>query len=152
MARPQIQFALEPGETPRALIGQDLQLRLIMDALAVVLVLAVIMLALIWANIPLGQVLAGFGSGLLSTFVFLFGPLMLQRIFGAHPPYLLTNRRVILAPDDIIELKHIRRMRVWLTSISLHTDARKVTLRHLVNAPAVAALIRETIAGEGTRT
>ncbi|MCH8465813.1 MAG: hypothetical protein LAT78_04460 [Roseinatronobacter sp.] len=151
MTARQTQFALEPGESPRALIAQSRHVQLLLDALTGVIGLMVAALALIWANIPLGQVLAGLGSGLLGTFVFLFGPLLLQRAFGAHSPYLLTNRRLILAPDDIIELKHIRRMRVWLTSISLHTDARKVTLRHLVNAPAVAALIRDTIAGEGNQ-
>jgi hypothetical protein len=151
MAAAQSEIALEPGERPRALIAQSRQVRLLGDALIGVLALMLAALALISANIPFGQVLAGFGSGLLSTFVFLFGPLILQRTFGARPPYVLTNRRLILAPDDMIELKHIRRMRVWLTSVSLHTDARKVTLRHLVNAPAVAALIRETISDEGNR-
>jgi hypothetical protein len=136
---------LQPGEGLRAVIAQDRQVQLLTDGIlaTLLLMLAVVLKTLLDGGLQ--RELSGLGSGLFTTFVFLAGPLLMQRIFGARPVYALTDRRLILAEDDAIELHRIRRIRVWLTSISLQTDTRLVSLQHLTNAPAVARLIRDTL-------
>ncbi len=140
-----VHLALRAGESLRAVIAPDRQVQLLSDALFAIfgLMLAVGLKSLL--DLSLERELSGLGSGIATTIVFLLGPLVIQRIFGPRPVYALTNRRLILAEDDAIELHRIRRIRVWLTSVSLQTDTRRVALQHLSNAPAVARLIRDTL-------
>jgi len=136
---------LQPGEGVQAVIAQDRQVQLLTDGLLATFGLMLAVVLKIALDGGIGRELSGLGSGMFTTFLFLVGPLLIQRIFGARPAYTLTDRRLILAEDDIIELHQIRRIRVWLTSISLQTDTRRVWLQHLPNAPAVARLIRDTL-------
>ncbi|MFN7001988.1 MAG: hypothetical protein ACK4NW_01010 [Roseinatronobacter sp.] len=138
-------ISLQPGETLRAMILQDRQVQLLRDGFLVTLGVMLAVTLTILLDTSLDRALSGPGSGLLMTFLFLFGPLLLQRVLGARPAYVLTDRRLILAEDDTIELHQIRRIRVWLTSISLQTDTRRVWLQNLTNAAAVARLIRDTM-------
>lgn len=138
-------ISLQPGETVRAMILQDRQVQLLRDGLLGTLGLTLAVTLTNLLDTSLDRALSGPGSGLWMTFLFLFGPLLLQRVLGARPAYVLTDRRLILAEDNTIELRQIRRIQVWLTSISLQTDTRRVWLQNLTNAPAVARLIRNTM-------
>lgn len=140
-----VHVTLQPGEGLRAIIMQDRQVQLLTDGIVATLGLMLAVLLKIALDSGLQRELSGLGSGLFTTLVFLVGPLVIQRIFAARPAYALTTRRLILAEDDIIELHQIRRIRVWLTSVSLQTDSRRISLQHLPNAPAVARLIRDTL-------
>lgn len=136
---------LHPGEALRAVIAQDRQVQLLTDGILASAGLMLAMMLKMALDGGLQRELSGLGSGMLTTLVFLIGPLVIQRIFGARPAYALTTHRLILAEDDAIELRQIRRIRVWLTSVSLQTETRRVSLQHLPNAPAVARLIRDTL-------
>lgn len=136
---------LQPGEGLRAVIAQDRQVQLLSDGLMATFGLMLAVLLKMALDGGLQREFSGLGSGLITTFVFLVGPLLVQRVFGARPAYALTDRRLILAEDDVIELHRIQRIRVWLTSVSLQTDTRRVSLQNLPNAPAVARLIRDTL-------
>ncbi len=139
-------IALQPGETPCALIAEDRQVQLLRDALLGVLSVMAAVLLTIALNTSLERSLSGPGTGLIMTFIFLFGPLLIQRVLGPRPVYMLTTHRLILAEDDAIDLRQVRRIRVWWTSVSLQTDNRSVALKNLANPPAVARLIRDTLA------
>jgi hypothetical protein len=93
-----------------------------------------------------GQPGNGVSFGTLATLAFLLGPIAAQRLMRPMPVYWVTNHRVLLDNGSDIRLTDIRRIRVWLTRLTLHTDTQKCVLHWLANPAAVAVLLRDTIA------
>lgn len=127
----------------------DWEVRLLSEALFGVIGLLAVSLALTGFDLARGRPPEGLGGGMLATLVFLFGPLLVQRLMAARPVHVLTSERLIVAADQVIELRDIRRLRVWLTSVICTTRDGRIALTHLVNASAVAYLIRAAIAPQG---
>ncbi|MCC5993516.1 MAG: hypothetical protein JJT99_13460 [Rhodobacteraceae bacterium] len=143
-------ISLLAGETTQALIQQDREVKFLREAVAAMLGIGAVVVLLIVIDLIHERPLQGLGGGMALTFAFLFGPLLYQRLFTRPVPYLLTNRRLILGQDGALELARIARLRVWLTSITIHAGGQKIRLVNLVNPPAVARLLRDTIAANRT--
>jgi hypothetical protein len=146
-----VPFALDlrPRERVVAVIMPDWEVRLLFEALFGVIGLLAVSLALTGFDLARGRPPEGLGGGMLATMVFLFGPLLVQRLMAVRPVHVLTNERLIVDADQVIELREISRIRVWLTSVICTTREGRVGLNYLVNASAVAYLIRGALAPQG---
>ncbi|WP_296475171.1 hypothetical protein [Roseinatronobacter sp.] len=134
------------GERPVALIHQDRQLKSLRDGLVATFGLAGAVILFAALDLINNRPVQGMNWGLLATFVFLFGPIVQQRVFARPRPYALTDRRLILDDDGALDLDRVERLRVRLSSITIHLGGQKKRLVNLINAPAVARLIRDTAA------
>lgn len=143
-------ISLLAGETTRALIQQDREVKFLREALAAMLGIGAVVVLFSLIDLIHQRPLQGLGGGMALTFAFLFGPLIYQRLFARPVPYLLTNQRLILGDDGALDLARVARLRVWLTSITIHAGGQKLRLVNLVNPPAVARLLRDTIAANRT--
>ncbi len=138
--------ALLAGETPQALIHQDREVRFLRDGVAAIAGIAAVVVLFSVIDLMQERPLQGLGGGLALTFAFLFGPLVHQRLFARAAPYVLTDRRLIVDDDHALYLTRILRLRVWLSSITVHSGEQKLRLVNLANPPAVARLLRDAIA------
>lgn len=143
------QVALQPGEMAQAIIHRDWRVQVLGDMLKAVFGLGATVVGLMALDLTLQRPLLGIRTGLFTTIALLAAPLLAQRWVGGRPPYVLTNRRLIIGTDDWIDLHQIQLIRVWLTCVSLQSGMRHVWLQHLVNPPSTALLIRNVAAGEG---
>ena len=137
---------LARGEQPQVLIQNDWQVHLLTEALFAVLILLIVSLAVITVDLSQARALAGVGGNLFATLAFLTVPVLVQRLFGKRQPYVLANMRLIVNEDKSIPLHEIRRIKVWMTSIMVQTDTSRFWVTSLINAPAVARLIRDATA------
>lgn len=138
------QIKLHPGERLIARVPQDREIAILVETLFGVIGLGVVS-AYVFVFGDGGET-AGSSIGTLVTFAFLLGPIAVQRVMRPMPVYWLTDRRLVLDETTSIALSDIRRIRVWLTQLTLRTDTTGHTLSLLVNPSAVAALLRDTIA------
>ncbi len=138
--------AIRPGERVVALIHPAFAVQLLWESLLATLGLMAAIVFTIALDMSLGRPLGGPGPGLMMTFVFLIGPLLLQRIITTRGPYVLTSVRLIIDAETEVALNSVARMRVWPTSLGIQTGARRYSLPHLVNPSAIARLIHDTIA------
>jgi hypothetical protein len=137
---------LAPGERALALIAQDRQVGLLVESLVSVGVLALLSCGTVVFHALAGQPITGPSGNVLVSMVFLLGPVVLGRFLRRPQVYVLTTNRVILAEDHDIPLHQITRLRVWNTRVTIQTGRLRHILTDLINPPAVAALIRDTIA------
>ncbi|MCC1481872.1 hypothetical protein [Roseibaca sp. Y0-43] len=140
------QISLQPGETLVALVPQDREIAILFEALLGTLGLLVFSAVFFLYDSARGAAGAGSSLGTLITLGFLFGPIAAQRLMRPMPTYWLTDRRLVLDAQTSVPLSDIRRIRVWLTQLTLRTDKASHTLSLLVNPSAVATLLRDTIA------
>lgn len=140
------QISLQPGETLVARVPQDREIAILFEALLGILGLFVFSVAYLVYDGARGVAGAGSSLGTLVTLGFLFGPIAAQRLMRPMPSYWLTNRRLVLDERTEVALSDIRRIRVWLTGLTLRTDKASLKLSLLVNPSAVATLLRDTIA------
>jgi len=140
------QISLHPGETLVARLPQDREIAILFEALLGTLGLLVFSAAFFLFDSLRGVEKAGSSLGTLLTLGFLFGPIAAQRLMRPMPNYWLTNHRLVLDEQTAIALTDIRRIRVWMTRLTLRTHDKSYTLSLLVNPSAVAALLRDTIA------
>jgi hypothetical protein len=140
------QISLQPGETLVARVPQDREIAILFEALLGILGLFVFSVAYLVYDGTRGVAGAGSSLGTLVTLGFLFGPIAAQRLMRPMPSYWLTNRRLVLDERTEVALSDIRRIRVWLTGLTLRTDKASLKLSLLVNPSAVATLLRDTIA------
>ena len=140
------QISLHPGERLVARVPQDREIAILFEALLGTLGLFIFSLAFLLFDSLRGVEEAGSSLGTLVTLGFLFGPIAAQRLMRPMPNYWLTNHRLVLDEQTAIALSDIRRIRVWLTRLTLRTHEKSYTLSLLVNPSAVAALLRDTIA------
>ncbi|MBN2759964.1 MAG: hypothetical protein JXQ79_05665 [Rhodobacteraceae bacterium] len=140
------QISLQPGETLVARVPQDREVAILSEALLGVLGLFAFSVAYLVYDGARGVAGAGSPLGTLVTLGFLFGPIAAQRLMRPMPSYWLTNRRLVLDERTEVALSDIRRIRVWLTGLTLRTDKASHKLSLLVNSSAVAKLLRDTIA------
>ena len=139
-------ITLQPGEKLVAQVGQDREVAVLSEALWGVVSLLAITTALFifdWANERRG---GGASLGTVVTLAFVFGPIVAQRLLRPMPVYWLTDRRLVLNDKTEVALADIRRIRVWLSGLTLRTQTRRYALGLLVNPSAVAALLGDTIA------
>ncbi|TVP72568.1 MAG: hypothetical protein EA339_06135 [Rhodobacteraceae bacterium] len=139
---------LRPGERLLAFIHQDREVQILRESLVALAIFTVIYTGPMLLDLAAGRAPKGGNLGLMLSMALLFGPILFQRAFAQTPPYVLTSQRLIVAEDDQIELRDIRRIRVWLSSLAIHTAQQKSVLVYLVNPPVVARLIRDTLAPE----
>jgi hypothetical protein len=137
---------LAPGERALALIPQDRQVGLLVEALVSVGVLALLSMGTIGFHVLTGRPATGPSGNVLVSMVFLLGPVVVGRFLRRPQVYVLTTTRVIVAEDHDIPLHQITRMRVWNTRVTIQTGKLRHMLTDLINPPAVAALIRDTVA------
>jgi hypothetical protein len=140
------QISLQPGETLVARVPQDREIAILFEALLGILGLFVFSVAYLVYDGTRGVAGAGSSLGTLVTLGFLFGPIAAQRLMRPMPSYWLTNRRLVLDERTEVALSDIRRIRVWLTGLTLRTDKASHKLSLLVNPSTVATLLRDTIA------
>ncbi|WP_296640132.1 hypothetical protein [Roseinatronobacter sp.] len=140
------QISLHPGERLVARLPQDREIAILFEALLGTLGLFIFSLAFFLFDSLRGVEEVGSSLGTLVTLGFLFGPIAAQRLMRPMPNYWLTNHRLVLDEQTAIALSDIRRIRVWLTRLTLRTHEKSYTLSLLVNPSAVAALLRDTIA------
>ena len=141
---------LQAGETPQALIHQDREVRFLREGVAAIAGIAAVVVLFSVIDLMQERPLQGLGGGIALTFALLFGPLVQQRLFARSAPYLLTDQRLIVDDDHALYLSRILRLRVWLTSITLHSGEQDLRLVNLANPPAVARLLHDAIAANRT--
>jgi len=145
------QISLHPGEQLVARVAQDREVAILFEALLGILGLLAITVGLLVFDVTQDRAEPGSSLGTLLTLGFLLGPIAAQRLMRPMPCYWLTDRRLVLDQNKEIALSDIRRIRVWLTGLSLRTGSERYALNLLANPSAVAALLRDTIARkEGT--
>lgn len=140
------QISLLPGERLVARVPQDREIAILFEALLASLGLMVLTAAFLVFDTVQGNTKEGSSIGTLITLGFLFGPIAAQRLMRPMPCYWLTDRRLVLDEQTSVPLSDIRRIRVWLTQLTLRTDKTSHTLSLLANPSAVATLLRDTIA------
>lgn len=140
------QISLQPGETLIARVPQDREVAILFEALLGILGLFVFSIAYLLYDGARGVAGAGSSLGTLVTLGFLLGPIAAQRLMRPMPSYWLTNRRLVLDEGTEVALSDIRRIRVWLTGLTLRTASKRYALNLLANPSAVATLLRDTIA------
>ena len=140
------QISLHPGEELVARVPQDREIAILFEALLASLGLMALTAAFLVFDTVQGNAKVGSSIGTLVTLGFLFGPIAAQRLRRPMPVYWLTDRRLVLNERTEVALSDIRRIRVWLTGLSLRTDHGRYAINLLANPTAVAALLRDTIA------
>ena len=140
------QISLHPGERLIARVPQDREVAILTEALFGMLGMSVVTVGLYVFDQATGDQSERSWLGTLMTLGFLFGPIVAQRLMRPMPVYWLTDRRLVLDQNTEVMLTDIRRIRVWLTGLILHTDTRRYAIHLLANPSAVAALLRDTIA------
>ena len=133
---------LEPGERALALIPQNRQVGLLVEALVSVGVLGLLTVGTYGFHALTGQKITGPSGNMLVSMAFLLGPVVIGRFLRKPQIYVLTSRRLIVAEDHDIPLDQITRLRVWNTRVTIQTGRLRHLLTDLINPPAVAALIR----------
>ena len=141
-------ITLHPGERLIAQVKQDREVAILSEALWGVMGLLAITTAFYLFDRASGPQAQRAWLGTLVTVAFMVGPIAAQRLFRPMPVYWLTDRRLVLDATTDVALADIRGIRVWLTGLTLRTDSKRHALRMLVNPFAVAALLRDTIAGK----
>ena len=145
MAQMPAYVTLEPGERALALIPQDRQVGLLVEALVSVGVLGLLTLGTLGFHALTGQRMTGPSGNMLVSVAFLLGPVVIGRFLRQPQVYVLTTDRVIIAEDHDIPLHQITRLRVWNTRVTIQTGRLRHMLTDLINPPAVAALIRASV-------
>jgi len=135
-----------PDEHLVALIHPDFEVQTLWDALLTTLWLILGVMLTIGLDQSLDRAWSGLGPWLLLTIAFFVGPMLAQRILAPRRPYVLTDARLIVDAQTEIALARLGRLRAWPTSLVLQADGDPVSLTHLINPPAVARLIHDTIA------
>lgn len=140
------QISLHPGEQLVARVPQDREVAILFEALLGVLGVLALTAGLLVFDGAQDEAKPNTSLGTLVTLSFLLGPIAAQRLMRPIPVYWLTDRRLVLAPEKEIALSDIRRVRVWLTGLTVCTDTGRYAINLLANPSAVAALLRDTIA------
>ncbi len=146
MAQMPAYVTLQRGEKALALIAQDRQVGLLVEAILSIGLLGLLSLGTLGFQILTGLPLSAPSGNMLVSIAFLLGPVVVGRFLRRPQVYVLTTNRVIVDEDHDIPLRDITRIQVWNTRLSIRTGRLRHMLTDLINPPAVAGLIRDTIA------